>query len=385
MAGQITKLEMFINRASLGNNELANNELGVGIYRALKRLETEKGWLTEIARNNGPGPGVGTGLNYHNEANPAVSPFWAYFRWNATARRPKDSYILFQYGVSPSISSGVGAPARVFNTTNPSVRGWGFSWAALQNNLNVAVNPWGGGAPTTKGNPVYLSPGVGERLDILPAPNGPGGTYAATREVLAGAGASSSYSTSIRAQVVADEDNILVQTSIDASSNSCSFLLSTYVPLPGVIVDYPVFICCAFSTGATSIFPADMAAIGTLTNSLAAFEGGVIAPSGVRIANVAASYAHLIEPGYQPNSNISGSAWDLETVMVGVNGGGRLGYIDPAFLRVAGQVPWGQIFDSGARVSVDQATANRARAVVTWDSATAPGSGATREGVDGSI
>lgn len=385
MAGQITKLEMFINRAALGSNELANNELGVGIYRALKRLETEKGWLTEIARNNGPGPGVGTGLNYHNEANPAVSPFWAYFRWEPTARRPKASYILFQYGVSPAISSGVGAPARVFGVTSPSGRGWGFAWAALQNNLNVAVNPWGSVTPTTKANPVFLSPGVGERLDILPAPNGPGGTYAATREVLAGAGTSVSYSASIRAQVIADEDNIFVQTSIDASSNSCSFLLSTYVPLPGVIVDYPVFMCCAFSSGGISVFPADMAAIGTLTNSSATYEGGIIAPSGVRIANVVASYAHLIESGYQPNSNIAGSAWDQETVMVGVNGGGRLGYIDPAFLRVAGQVPWGQIFDSGARVSLDQATAGRARAVVVWDSLTPPGSGATRAGVDGSI
>jgi hypothetical protein len=376
----VKQLEMYVNRAALGASELANNEMGVNVYRFFKRMEAEKGWVTEIARNNGPGPGVGTGLNYHNEANPAVAPFWAYFRWEPSARRPKASYILLQYGVSPTISSGVGAPARIQGGTNFSSQAIGFTWCGYQDNLGVAQNPWGGSPATSKGTPVFVTPGVGERLDILPLSNAPGGSHATNRENLAGIGHNISWTTSARMQMVADQDNICIQSSKDASASNWFFLLGAYIPLPGVSVDHPVVMLNMNGSTSVAGFTADMSAIGTTTGTNAA-EGGIIAPAGVRVANTQANYAMLLEAGYQPNPNISGSAWDTEKVYVGVNGGGRLGAIDPAFLVAAGQVPWGTVFDSGARVAVDFATAGRARAVIIWDSATTPGAGADRVGV----
>lgn len=384
MSGKALKLECYIDGTLIGVAN-RNQEAIVILDSFLQLIQDQKGWVTRIANNTGAGPGVNTGRAFWDQPNPALSPFWSYWRWNASARRPHDSYFTIT-GALASLNSGVNTPCRISGLTSPTQVGLGISWAGKLNASNVAVNPWGGVNPTTKGNPVYSSAGVGEKLYLLPVSNGPGGTFAASRENMSGAATSVGLDSPWRLQCFADEDNIAFVGAWGGTGMSFVMMLCTVTPAAGVVLDFPVFMCAGYTTsGSMNTFPSDTGTIGELDGSIAAgaHDGGVVTPTGTAVANAQSNYSILTATGKQPNNNIPGdTVYDTERVVISTAAGGRIGEIDRPFLEMGGSpLVWGNLLDSAQRCVLDGTTSARARAIWMWDGTTTPGSGTSRDGV----
>lgn len=385
MTGKVLKLECFVNRALIGDAN-ANQEITVIVDLFLQVIQDQKGWVTRIANNTGAGPGVNTGRAFWDQPNPALSPFWSYWRWNESARRPHASYFLW-CGSTTSPNAGVSAPGLINGAVTTNVQGLGLAWAGKLNASNVAVNPWGGVDATTKGNPVFSSAGVGEKLYLLPISNGPGGTHAASRQNMAGIQTGAIYSgTGYRVQCIADEDNIVILIGRDApAQSSAAFMLCTMTPGAGVVLDFPVFMCTVYGTSTTMVLPADNGRIGELDGGVANGEhnGGAVTPTGTVAATTMSNYNLLIDPGRQPNPNVTGdTAYDTQQVVVSVSGGGLLGVLDrPIVEATAAALAWGSPLNGAQQCVLDGSTADRARMLWAWDGVTPAGSGTNRNGV----
>lgn len=384
MAGKALKLECYINRAAIGNAN-ANQEALVIWDSFLQMVQDQKGWVTRVANNTGAGPAPNSGRAFWDEPNPALNPFWSYWRWNASARRPHASYFLVAGGLTATLNSGVNAPCRIGGTTNPASVGLGLAWAGKLNASNVAVDPWGGVDPTTKGNPVFSSAGVGEKLYLLPVSNSPAGAQAATRDNMVGAATSFTIDSPWRLQCFADEDNIaFVMSWGSPNTMSLSILLCTVTPAAGVVLDFPVLLCGGYSTAAFNVFPSSTGTIGELDGSISSgsHDGGIVTPTGTAVANAQANYSLLTGAGKQPNSNVSpDSSYDSMEVVAMVNVGGRIGQIDRAFVEMVGtNLEWGRVLDNGNRCVMDGTTSGRARAMWPWGGGVVPGSGSDRNG-----
>jgi hypothetical protein len=209
---------------------------GQGIFKAcwnhLKYLET-LGITTELARNhgnavNGRGPGTG----WWDEATRFGNNGWSLFRWNSNTNRTWDWYMFIQ-NCDTGGPSSPGTPGRTATSLGNS-RGFAIA-GAISISGSVTSNPWGGTTGSmgsdTKGDPVWTTGSVGDKLFVFPDSNGVSGSHSTQRHNLAGDYGNLGNSDSARVHFISDNDTFVWMRQRLESVTSCGFgYLGLYEP-----------------------------------------------------------------------------------------------------------------------------------------------------------
>ena len=122
---------MLIDSGGWINN---GQEMFVSVYNAFEYFATQ-GKCTRVASYYGD---TGTGMDYHDGANPAEEHAFAVYLWPSSATREFDFYVLIQYGHDACPTTGNGSPCSL--GTNSALG----TWLGMQ--VAVGVNILGSGA-----------------------------------------------------------------------------------------------------------------------------------------------------------------------------------------------------------------------------------------------
>jgi hypothetical protein len=334
---------------------------------------------------NWGGDGVATGMNYHDEADPAGENAWAVFRFLASAstKRTLDFYVHIQWADAVAFGFGgtEGAPALINNATTDGValemayrEDGGDPWLGLSNADGADTK---GAAPET--GPVWGGTG----LHMMDHDNERGSTSTDKqnmRRVF-----TDQVSADTRNHMVGDADCILIwNNAIDDATVNTYTIFGCYDPIAGIAIPTPFFMA---NTNAAT-WPATTTQYGLTGN----YYGGLMGfdeSDGSRNFGMAALVSGLFSSSYgQPAAHDGSPVYlDIPAYMYQRTGAGSgvIGSIPTNIVTLCAGMPGDTANAAVTRaylglvnISVD----DNVKLSVNWDGVNPPNSSSTREGVN---
>ena len=205
------------------------------LYDHMERIKA-LGVVTRIALQYGDS---GTGVDFHDGANPFTDGAFAVYRFAANGGRANDFYVLMQYGTDTSTD---GSPLTIWGNAPPASNSFvTFAFAsALESDNSTNASPWGGttvnNGSDTKSTPVWVSP-VGGTVAIWPISNATGEPNGVNKDnTLAPAFGLSSQSD--RWYVVTDDDNFCIVVDEGGNFTSTMLWFGPFTPYTGLTTMY---------------------------------------------------------------------------------------------------------------------------------------------------
>lgn len=212
----------------------------------LLSAQTGSGIVTRIAYNTGSGvPGGGTGL--YDEANPFGNNAWACFRFNSSSNRSWEWYMLIQTASgSGNFGDAPGNPGTVEGVNEPIGGNEGvlaIQAASMVDISGVSVSPWNGttgnNGNDNKGDPVWVTQSLDDRMYILPRSNADDGNFSSSRQNMADMFSSTaSVLTAIYHIVISEDGLVFVMDAAENNLWSVSYI-GTYTPRPYLTSSIP--------------------------------------------------------------------------------------------------------------------------------------------------
>lgn len=262
------------------------NEYFKGFFDLLNAA-TGSGIVTRIAYNTGSDAGTGTGTGFHDEANRFGKNAWACYRFNSTATRSWDWYFLIQFSSqSGNFGDAPGNPGLLNGDSaaqGANEGAIGIAAAAMVDNMGAATNPWNGTTGNdgndSKGDPVWQTGSVGDRLFVLPRSNSPDGDHASSRENMAELYNSTTTGQTLTFNIVVSEDGLVFATSNGTIANTWNVgYVGTYQPAGflSASIPTPLLMVVADQDGA-AILPVNTSVGARDGNNT--YEGGIAVDS----------------------------------------------------------------------------------------------------------
>ena len=356
-----------------------HQEIFKTLYDHMERIKA-LGVVTRIALQYGDS---GTGVDFHDGANPFTDGAFAVYRFAANGGRANDFYVLMQYGVGPSTN---GAPHQMHGVAVPSSTAYvAFAFAsALESDNTTNANPWAGttvnNGTDTKATPVWAAP-VGGTVATWPISNGTGGSNAANKEDTLSVEANNVDAIASRWYIVTDDDNFCIVDDAGDQYFSTMVWFGPFTPYTGLTGMY-------YALGMIKEVNAGPSIVGNVYDDASsnARAGGLWSPvEGQMRRNYLTSYSTALEAIAQPSEH-AGEADFQEFPFFAVfqDAGlskGFAGQYDTFLSMMFGRADQ-DVREDFTRMVVGTYSLSAVNWVIPYDGASMPRTGLTRVGTD---
>jgi len=373
MAGTIERrIECFLDDGTASNKA---HEYFKAWFGLLER-KVSSGAATRIALQYGS---AATGTDHHDGGTPFGDNAFAVYRFAASGARAVPFELLIQFTTSSNFGSSPGNPGQTRSGTGSALGSVGIAFAVGRTGPSTFVSPWNGttnnDGTDTKGTPVW-DVGVGS-VYVWPRSNNAGGGHAVNREDTVRIYVPDS-SDPARLHIAADEDGISWACDVDDTNDYNVGYFGLVKVRSGTSHEIPLALLYkealpyvpGISLGGTAGSAGDQG--GAWLQDLSAMEGVYMD-----------RWPHVFQITDIPNSGMATPAeFDEFAIPLGFGGptGGFFGEIE--FIRETHNVSTHDTGGSQDRVYLGNGTLGTAKISFSWDGATTPKSGASRDGVD---
>lgn len=365
----------------------------------LLNTATGSGIITRIAHNTGSNAGTGTGTGYWDQANTFGSNAWALFRFDSTADRSWDWYMLIQlasgsgnFGDAPGNPGLINGVAEILGSNEGSI---GIAAAVMVNSAGSSVSPWNGttndDGNDNKGDPVWDTVSAGDVLNILPRSNSPDGDHASSRENMAEIYNSTTSATILTSHMSISEFGFIMVSSTAVAGTSAITLVGEYTPhrYLSSFIPTPLVMIAADADGIGLPTPATV--IGA-SNGNKAVEGGITTTSGSMSLTVGADTTTQYKiTDYKTPSKFQSSVATFDEqplaffiVDDSTNVFSSIGHLNANLIRLTNGCGLGLVGTDGTRATFGNASGIRVlKFTMPWHaSARPPNAHKSREGED---